>query len=136
MKVEGILETSLYCDDLAAAEEFYTNILGLEPVSAKKDRHVFFKCGQGMLLIFNPAHTSAVPTNVAGVPVPLHGATGPGHIAFRAAREEMETWREHLLAHDVDIEADVTWSSGGRSLYFRDPSGNSIEIATPELWPL
>ncbi|UCG52837.1 MAG: VOC family protein [Candidatus Latescibacterota bacterium] len=136
MKLNAILETSLYCDDLDAAEKFYAKVLGLEQISSKKDRHVFFKCGQGMLLIFNPVHTGTVQTSVGGVLIPRHGSTGPGHLAFQVAADEIDEWREHLTTHRVDIEADVTWSSGGRSLYFRDPAGNSIEIATSELWPL
>jgi catechol 2,3-dioxygenase-like lactoylglutathione lyase family enzyme len=136
MRLKSILETSLYCVDLDAAEKFYGKILGLEQIGSKKGRHVFFKCGRGVLLIFNPAHTGTVQTAVGGVQIPRHGATGPGHLAFLATIDEINEWRDHLSAHDVDIEADVAWGSGGRSLYFRDPAGNSIEIATPDLWPL
>ena len=35
----------------------------------------------------------------------------------------------------VAIEAEVEWPSGGRSLYFRDPAGNVVELAPPTLWP-
>jgi catechol-2,3-dioxygenase len=38
-------------------KDFYVNILGLEFVSEEKDRHVFLKAGQNMLLIFNPNKT-------------------------------------------------------------------------------
>jgi catechol 2,3-dioxygenase-like lactoylglutathione lyase family enzyme len=136
MKPRGILETALYCDDLDAAERFYSTVLGLECIGRHEDRHVFFRCGAGVLLLFDPAHTSTVQTSVDGVPIPLHGTRGPGHMAFSASLGEMDHWRERLIRHGVAIEADVQWGSGGRSLYFRDPCGNSIEIATPELWPL
>jgi catechol-2,3-dioxygenase len=42
---------------LKKMKDFYTNILGLEFVSEEKDRCVFLKAGQSMLLIFNPNKT-------------------------------------------------------------------------------
>ena len=54
MKVEHILETCLYVDDLVRAEEFYRDVLGLTFVSRQEKRQVFFRCGQRMLLLFNP----------------------------------------------------------------------------------
>lgn len=41
-----------------------------------------------------------------------------------------------LGAHDFAIEADFFWPNGARSIYFRDPSGNSIEFAEPSIWGL
>jgi catechol 2,3-dioxygenase-like lactoylglutathione lyase family enzyme len=34
------------------------------------------------------------------------------------------------------IEAEVEWPKGGRSIYFRDPSGNSLEFAESKIWNL
>jgi hypothetical protein len=36
----------------------------------------------------------------------------------------------------VAIEHEATWPRGGRSFYFRDPAGNSLELATPRIWGL
>jgi hypothetical protein len=36
----------------------------------------------------------------------------------------------------VAIESDFAWPGGGRSLYFRDPAGNSLEFAEPAIWHL
>ena len=127
--VEGILETCLYVYDLAAAEEFYSRILGIEPFSRVKGRHVFFHLGRSMLLLFNPEQTTQ-----AGGDVPPHGAHGPGHVAFAVAPEKIPEWREHLGQNNIPIEAEVTWPSGGQSLYFRDPAGNSLEVATSRTW--
>jgi catechol 2,3-dioxygenase-like lactoylglutathione lyase family enzyme len=46
----------------------------------------------------------------------------------------MDAWRDHLAARGVDIEAEVQWPRGGHSLYFRDPAGNSLELASPRIW--
>jgi catechol 2,3-dioxygenase-like lactoylglutathione lyase family enzyme len=129
--VEGILETCLYVDDLIAAEEFYTRILGVKPFSRVEDRHVFFQLGHSMLLLFNPYQTVK-----PGGDVPPHGAHGPGHVAFAVAPDNIPRWREHLQQQEVAIEVEVVWPSGGQSLYFRDPSGNSLEVATGRVWGL
>lgn len=134
MKIHGILETCLYADDLSAAEEFYRELPGLQLVSKEKDRHVFFRCGGSMLLIFNPAHTSAHQTKVRGENIPLHGATGRGHIAFAIDPDEVRLWKNYLDERSIEIESEVTWPNGAVSVYFRDPAGNSLELVSPGIW--
>lgn len=128
-----ILEAALYARDLDAAEDFYGALLGLERVSRVGTRHVFFRMGTGMVLIFNPDETQEPPKN-PGFPVPPHGARGPGHICLAASERDITLWRERLEAAGVAIEADFHWPNGARSIYFRDPAENSIEIAEPHLW--
>ncbi len=89
---DGILETALYAADLDTAEAFYGGVLGLEKVSRQGNRHLFYRCGAGMLLIFNPAET-ARPVPAGALPVPSHGATGPGHVCFRTRGEQMDRIR-------------------------------------------
>ncbi|MGH8020227.1 MAG: VOC family protein [Opitutaceae bacterium] len=136
MKPECVVESVLYATDLAAAEGFYTRIFQLDIIARETGRHVFFRCGSGVLLVFNPAHTSSEKTYVNGGLIPLHGASGAGHLAFRAEEEKLPAWRDHLCAAGVPIESEVSWPQGGRSIYFRDPAGNSIELVTPEVWDL
>ena len=133
MQVKQVLETCLYVDDWKAAELFYSRVLGLTAFSKVEGRHVFFRCGSGVFLLFNPARTSQ---SAGPLPVPTHGALGPGHMAFAIAPAEIELWREQLHRNGVEIEAEITWPSGGQSLYFRDPAGNSIELATAQTWGL
>jgi catechol 2,3-dioxygenase-like lactoylglutathione lyase family enzyme len=130
---EGILETALYADDLDRAEAFYGGVLGLERITRAGDRHVFFRCGEGVLLIFNPAETVKPPT-AGALPVPPHGTKGNGHMCFRVAAEALDDWKQKLEAAGVSIEADIRWPNGARSFYFRDPAGNSLECAEPGLW--
>lgn len=131
--IEGILETALYADDLDAAEAFYGGLLGLEKITRQADRHVFFRCGAGVLLIFNPAETVHPPPPGA-FPVPVHGARGAGHACFRVPRADLDFWVEKLVEAGITIEADFCWPNGARSIYFRDPAGNSLECAEPGLW--
>jgi catechol 2,3-dioxygenase-like lactoylglutathione lyase family enzyme len=131
MKVQHILETCLYVDDLARAERFYQEVLGLELESGQDGRHVFFHCGQQMLLLFNPL-VSREPSDQ----FPQHGAFGAAHVAFSAREADLPKWTEWLEQHGVAIEKVIDWPGGGRSLYFRDPAGNSLELATPRIWGL
>ena len=128
-----ILETALYAPDLDAAEGFYGDLLGLERVTRAAGRHVFFRCGRAMLLIFDPAATARPPGDAA-LPVPPHGARGPGHVAFAAPPADLDLWHARLTAAGVAIEADFRWPNGARSIYVRDPAGNSVEFAEPALW--
>ncbi len=132
----AILESALYVDDLDKAEAFYRDVLGLERIAKVEGRHVFFRCGDGVLLLFDPAATVNPPAPDARLPVPPHGAKGDGHLCFRATEDEMDRWKAHLRDRDVDIEAEFEWPQGGRSIYFRDPAGNSLEFANPSIWGL
>jgi catechol 2,3-dioxygenase-like lactoylglutathione lyase family enzyme len=131
----GILETVLYATDLRAAEDFYRHVLGLEPVAAVSGRHIFYRYGPQVLLIFN-ADVTRVPPASDALPVPTHGARGEGHVCFRATADDLAAWRTRLEALGVAIEADFEWPQGGRSIYFRDPAGNCLEFAEPRIWGL
>lgn len=133
MTPTAILETAIYAKDLAAMEAFYTGLLRLEVIATVEGRHVFFRVGAGVLLVFNPDATE-VPSGNPALPVPVHGARGPGHVCFAASREEIEGWRQRFFAADVEVEAEFDWPNGARSLYVRDPGGNSVEFAEPRLW--
>jgi catechol 2,3-dioxygenase-like lactoylglutathione lyase family enzyme len=131
----AILETVLYAHDLAAIEDFYRRVFGLEPHSVAVGRHVFYRCGSQMLLIFNPDVTRE-PPSPGRLPVPPHGAEGRGHVCFRASAEDITNWRSKLKDLGIAIEADFEWPGGGRSIYFRDPAGNCLEFAEPKIWGL
>jgi len=131
MHALSVLETCLYVDDLGRAERFYSEVLGLAQVGKRDDRHVFFRCGRGMLLLFNPL-TSRESLDK----IPAHGYFGSGHMAFGVREAELPQWVARLEQHRVAVESVVDWPGGGRSVYFRDPSGNSLEFATPRIWEL
>ena len=134
MKPSAILESALYVTDLDAAESFYRDVLGLERIAGVGGRHVFFRCGQGVLLLFDAEATKHAPPPDARLPAPPHGTVGEGHLCFAATADEIEAWKTALTGRGIKVEADFQWPSGGRSIYFRDPSGNSIEFAEPRIW--
>ena len=83
-----------------------------------------------MLLIFEPSRSS-----LPGRPVPSHGASGAGHVAFAVAPGELDVRRAALDRDGVEIEQEVDWNGRGRSLYLRDPAGNSVELVEGDIWP-
>jgi catechol 2,3-dioxygenase-like lactoylglutathione lyase family enzyme len=131
LKINTVVETAIYADDLAAVERFYAGVMGLNVIGKEPDRHVFFRVGEAsVLLVFRASVT------LNGEPFPPHGATGPGHFALGVDREALEAWRTALTAKGVAIEKEAVWPRGGRSIYFRDPAGNLVELVTPGIWGL
>ncbi len=130
---DGVLEAAVYAADLDAAEAFYGRVVGLDVMLRQAPRHVFFRAGGTVVLVFNPAET-VKPPPADGLPVPPHGSTGPGHLCFRVPGRDLDAWAAHLAAAGIPIEADVSWPNGARSIYVRDPAGNSVEFAEPKLW--
>jgi catechol 2,3-dioxygenase-like lactoylglutathione lyase family enzyme len=124
-----ILETCLYVHDLEHAEAFY-RALGFEFVSRVAGRHVFFRAGESMLLLFDPE------ASVVAGELPAHVAPPGGHVCFAAARDEIDDWYAKLEAMGVRVQRYAWSRDRGESLYFRDPDGNLLEIAPPSIWGL
>jgi catechol 2,3-dioxygenase-like lactoylglutathione lyase family enzyme len=127
------LEVALYAPDLQTCAAFYAEVIGLARGPEVPGRHVFFRLGPGMLLLFNPEATRT-PPGPSALPVPPHGAQGPGHVCFAADRAAIAAWQARFQAAGVAIDALFDWPNGARSLYVRDPAGNSVEFAEPQLW--
>ena len=131
---QGILETVIYADDLDAALLFYRDLIGLPLVSKEPNRHLFFRVGSSMLLVFNPHSTRKKRIHIGDQVIPQHGAGEATHFAFQIERAALSTIKSRLLEHGVAVEAEIDWPHGGQSIYCRDPVGNSVEFATRDLW--
>jgi catechol 2,3-dioxygenase-like lactoylglutathione lyase family enzyme len=94
-----VLETCLYAPDLEAARAFYQGVLGLELFAEKPGRHIFFRAGPGVFLIFNPAETEQ------DTELPPHGARGCVHVCFKVEAQELEGWAQRLEV----AQYPVTW---------------------------
>ena len=116
-------------------KDFYVNRLGLDLVSEEEGRHVFLKAGRSMLLIFNPENTKLAANST----FPAHGAITPPssiHFALEIEQVDYEAARNVVIRNGILIEKEISWGSGGRSTYFRDPVGNLVEIVTKGQWPV
>jgi catechol 2,3-dioxygenase-like lactoylglutathione lyase family enzyme len=132
--VTGLLETCLYVDDLERARRFYREVMHLEEMSAS-DRLIAFNVGPSrVLLVFDRATCTEDVDSSKGT-IPGHFAKGPMHVAFAIAESASEDWRAWLEKNGLKIRSTMRWDRGGQSLYFEDPDGNVIELATPGLWP-
>ena len=128
-----MVETALYFDDLRAAEAFYRDTLGLR-VMSESERLVALDAGGGtVLLLFHRGETAKGLSWPDGW-IPPHDGAGPVHLAIGIAAEQWDAWERWLGSRAVAIESVVRWSRGGRSLYFRDPAGHSVELVTPGTW--
>ena len=136
MKLNSIVETVIYTDDLEVMRNFYENKLGLRRISYTRNQSLFFKVNRSMLLIFDRSYTVDQTASVNGSPIPPHATTGQGHMAFEANQGEYEARKTQVLELGIKIESEVTWPHGKKSFYFRDPSDNSIEIVEYGLWEL
>ena len=133
-KLDGVLETALYTDDMARARTFYEGVLGLEPIFSDNRLTAYGIAERSVLLIFRRGGATETVTLPNGGSIPGHDGAGPLHIAFAISKHELPRWETQLKAHGVAIEGHTDWSRGGRSIYFRDPDGHLLEFATPGLW--
>lgn len=132
-ELRGILETALDVQDLAVSADFYRRALGLKVMERNERLCAFAIAGRDVLILFQ-RDEAARTLESAGGEIPPHGSSGASHFAFSVDREELERWEQELAANGVAIESRVKWPRGGRSVYFRDPDGHLVELATPGIW--
>ncbi len=134
-KLTGVIETALYVDDLARARAFYEDVLGLARLTGDARFLAFDVGGRSVLLLFQRGSTLQ-PVVLPGGTIPPHDGSGPIHVAFAIAADELPDWERRLGEHGVAIESGTDWPRGGRSVYFRDPDNHLLELVTPGVWTI
>ena len=124
-KITGVLETVLYVSDLDRSQRFYETIFGLTFVTKAPGRLHAMQVKQGQLLLLFKQGAS-----------PDHDGAGQNHLAFSIPRAELAAWERWLCENQIEIVERKKWELGGESLYFRDPDGHLLEVATPGVWPV
>jgi catechol-2,3-dioxygenase len=135
LKFRKIVETCIYAYELEKMKDFYVNTIGLQLIAEEKARHIFLKVGKSMLLIFNPKNTMIKSNSV----FPIHGALTPPaivHFALEIEKEDYENSKNMLNQNKIEIEKEITWKKGTKSIYFRDPVDNLVEFITRNSWPV
>ncbi len=134
-KLSGIIETAIYADDMERAKRFYEEVMGLKPMFTDHRLTAYDVAGRSVLLVFKRG-ASVQPAVMPGGTIPGHDGAGPLHLAFAIDADQLGSWEERLRMHGVEIEGRTNWQRGGKSIYFRDPDGHLLELATPGLWPI
>jgi catechol 2,3-dioxygenase-like lactoylglutathione lyase family enzyme len=123
----GILESSLYVDDLPRSVRFYQEIFGFRVISDFGERGCAMQAGaHQVLLLFKKGASGAIQSP--------HDGDGELHVAFAIPAGEMTHWESWLQAKGIAVEERRQWELGGWSLYFRDPDRHLLELATPGIW--
>ncbi len=139
MQVNGILETALYVADVKKSAAFYRRLFGFRPLMETERLVALDVAGRNVLLLFVEGSTGE-PFSVAGGTIPPHGPTpsnvtsGKSHFAFSISAADVDAWQHQLAGEGVAVESLVDWEGGARSIYFRDPDGHLVELATPGIW--
>jgi catechol 2,3-dioxygenase-like lactoylglutathione lyase family enzyme len=133
--VTGVLETSLYVDDLERAAEFYQVLFQFKTLVADDTVRALSVSGNQVLLLFRRGATAQPATTRGGI-IPGHAGSGQLHLAFAVHALDLDAWRDALKQNGVEIESEVDWIAGGHSIYFRDPDRNLIELVTPGTWSI
>ena len=128
-RIDGILESSLYVDDVANSTRFYEKVFGFTIISYFGERGCAMQAGnRQVLLLFKKGGSKNSSTP--------HDGDGELHIAFAISATELPIWEGWLEENGIAVEEKRTWDLGGQSLYFRDPDRHLIELATPGVWSI
>ncbi len=124
IRTEGLDHVALTVSDLKRSREFYVSVLGLEPRYDEAHEPDFLLAGGSGLALFSKQN--------------FPGSGGEGvndirvmHVAFRVGREMFDRARTELP--ELGIEPRFEDHGNVHSLYFDDPDGHKLELATYEV---
>ena len=127
---DGILETSLYVNDVAGSAQFYKKIFDFPMISN-------FGSGRGCALAAGPRQVLLLfrkgGSRVGASP---HDGDGELHLAFAISAAKLADWEAWLAENSIPVEERHEWDGGSISLYFRDPDRHLLEVVTPGLWSI
>lgn len=133
LKPAHIAETALYVDDMERAARFYLELFHAS-VPRRDERLCALRINNQQVLLLFLRGGSLQPATIEGGVIPVHDGHGPLHVCFGIGADELSAWEQHLAKLGIAIESRVRWPPGGTSLYFRDPDGHAVELATPGVW--
>ena len=120
MRVRRLDHFGVDVADLARAERFYTELLGMT-VRMRLPDQVLLSYGSGSCaLFFKP---DRVPGDVEQVKSPL----GKSHHAFEVSWEDYRDAQKVFAERGIPHHAPIDWGDH-ECLYFLDPDGNLLEL--------
>ena len=133
LKPTHIAESALYVNDMGRAAQFYARLFNV-PVLRRDERLCALRINAQQVLLLFLRGGSLESVKLEGGVIPAHDGDGPLHVCFGIDSEEIGAWEQRLQELGIAIESRVSWPPGGTSLYFRDPDGHAVELATPRVW--
>jgi catechol-2,3-dioxygenase len=119
--IKALGEVALRVNRLDEMEDFYTNIVGLE-LMRRFEHAAFFRIADGYA-----GHTAVIALFERGSPAEQDRST-LDHLAVTISHEDYEPQKQRLEELGLTVEtANHPWVHW-RSLYIRDPEGNTVEF--------
>ena len=114
----GMRHVALNIEDMAACEDFYVGLLGMNVEWRPDPDNLYLTSGCDNLAL----HKASGALAASGQRL--------DHIGFILRQEQdVDAWYEFLNAHQVSIEKPPrTHRDGARSFYCRDPEGNVVQM--------
>ena len=132
-EVVGVIETSIYVDDMNRSLSFYGNVLGFPCADNEPGKRLTAMwAGPRQVLLICLRGGSVKPIEIRGGLIPAHDGRGPLHVGFGVPEDSREVWRNRLARFGVALSGEVDWSTGGWSLYFNDPDGHVVELKSSD----
>ena len=119
--IRAIDYTVIFVRDLAAMRRFYEDVLRFPLARELSAGWIEYRVGGNTLALARPSRTAA------DAPTPAGSASL--QLAVRVLPTEVDQCADELLRHGVALLSPPTDQSfGHRTLFFRDPDGNLLEV--------
>jgi len=119
--IRAIDYTVVFVRDMAAMRRFYEDILRLSLLRELSPGWIEYRVGDNTLALARPRLTAA------DAPTPTGSASL--QLAFKVSVPEVDQCADELVRHGVTLLSPPTDEVfGHRTLFFRDPDGNLLEI--------
>jgi catechol 2,3-dioxygenase-like lactoylglutathione lyase family enzyme len=119
--IRAIDYTVIFVRDMTAMRRFYEDVLGLPMVRELSAGWIEYGIGDNTLALARPSRTAA------DAPVPK--GTAALQLAFKVSPAEVDQCADELLRKGIDLVSPPTNRAfGHRTLFFRDPDGNLLEV--------
>jgi len=119
--IRAIDYTVIFVRDMAAMRRFYEDVLALSLLRELSPNWIEYGIGPNTLALARPSRTAT------DAPTPAGSASL--QLAFKVSTAEVDACADELARQGVALLSPPTNQSfGHRTLFFRDPDGNLLEV--------